>query len=112
RGLRFREKDETEVPLEDLLHIDTCWSVAAGLGQVDPIHGAEFQTRHLLLALRAGEPYRIARALTMEASYAAASGGQSRHRTERLLQSTLELAERIANPHGLGLATMAVGFAA
>ena len=36
------------------------------LGIVDNIRGADFQGRHLLLALNAGEPYRIARALCME----------------------------------------------
>ena len=65
RGLRFVERRADEVKPADLMKIDTCWSVAMGLGIVDNIRGADFQGRHLLLALDAGEPYRIARALSM-----------------------------------------------
>src|SRR6185295_4144790 len=62
RGLRFHEQDESQVSEADLVRIDICWAVAAGLGMVDLIRAADFQSRHLLLALRAGEPYRVARA--------------------------------------------------
>ncbi len=74
RGLRFRERDETRIPPRELLRIDACWSVAVGLGQVDMVRGADFQARHLLLALRAGEPYRVARALALETGYSATAG--------------------------------------
>ena len=40
---------------------------------VDPVRGSEHQTRMLLLALAAGEPYRIALALALEAGYLAAA---------------------------------------
>src|SRR6185369_8536469 len=54
RGLEFQERDASQVPTEDLLRIDVCWSVAMGLAVVDFIRGAYFQARHLLLALEAG----------------------------------------------------------
>src|SRR5262249_26051137 len=60
RGLRFREREESEIPAKELIKIDTCWSVSIGLGIVDTLLGADFQARHLLLALKAGEPFRIA----------------------------------------------------
>ena len=41
---------------------------------VDSIRAADFNTRHLLLALEAGEPYRIARALALEAAFLASGG--------------------------------------
>ena len=41
--------------------------MTTGLALVDSIRAADFNTRHLLLALEAGEPYRIARALALEA---------------------------------------------
>jgi eukaryotic-like serine/threonine-protein kinase len=69
RGLGFRERAVGAVPVGEVLKIDTCWSVAEGLGLVDTIRGADFQARHLLLALRAGEPLRVARALAMEIPY-------------------------------------------
>ncbi len=71
RGLNFTERDESQIPEFDLVRLDTCFAVAAGLGAVDLIRGADFQSRHLLLALRAGEPYRVARAMAFEAAWTA-----------------------------------------
>ena len=112
RGLRFRERDETRIPPRELLRIDACWSVAVGLGQVDMVRGADFQARHLLLALRAGEPYRVARALALEAGYSATAGTRSRKRSEKAGRAAAALAERIGRPHAIGLAAMMAGIAA
>jgi eukaryotic-like serine/threonine-protein kinase len=114
RGLRFREADPRLIPSQDILRIDTCWSVAQGLGMVDTIRAADFQMRHLLLALRAGDPYRISRALAVEAGYHATAGGRSRHRTAKVLNTNRLLAGSIQDqyPHAIGLATMVEGMAA
>jgi eukaryotic-like serine/threonine-protein kinase len=112
RGLEFRERSPREIPAEDLTRIDTCWSVAAGLGLVDTIVGSYFQARCLLLALDAGEPSRVARALAMEASYSAASGSASEARTALLLQRTYDLSSRLGQPYTLGWASGAEGIAA
>jgi len=112
RGLEFRERAAREIPAEDLLRIDTCWAVASGLGLVDTIVGSYFQSRSLLLALDAGEPSRIARALAMEASYSAASGSASEARTAALLQRTHDLSHRLGQPYTLGWASAAEGIAA
>lgn len=112
RGLGFRERDPSRISPDELIRVDTCWSVAAGLGMVDNIRGADFHKRHLLLALRTGEPYRVARALALEVSYSASGGSRSRSRTQRLAQITQELADRIKQPHALGLAALTAGIAA
>jgi len=112
RGLGFRERDATQVSLERLTHIDTCWAAAVGLGVVDPIRGADFQARHLQLALRAGEPYRVARALAIEVGFSGTGGLRNHTRTQELLRSTMALAERVGHPHALGLATLNAGIAA
>jgi tetratricopeptide (TPR) repeat protein len=112
RGLGFRERHESEVPPRELMRVDTCWSVSMGLGHIDLVRGAFFQSRHLMLALGAGEPYRVARALAMSAAYTSSLGGRSG--TLRLLLSgeARRLAERVGHPHAIGLATMAEGVAA
>lgn len=114
RGLGFRETDADCVPPQEINRIDTCWSVAQGLALVDTVRAADFQTRHLLLALRAGEPYRVSRALAVEAGYHAIAGGRRRARTQKVLQINRLLAERIQHqyPHAIGLATMVEGMAA
>jgi eukaryotic-like serine/threonine-protein kinase len=114
RGLGFRETDSGRVQPQEIIRIDICWSVAQGLGMVDTIRAADFQMRHLLLALRAGEPYRVSRALAVEAAYHALAGGRRRARTRKVLQANRLLAARIQHqyPHALGLATMVEGMAA
>jgi serine/threonine protein kinase len=112
RGLRFRERDESQVSAEELIRVDTCWSAAMGLGIVDNIRGADFHERHLLLALRTGEPYRISRALALEVGYSATGGSHSQRRTQELIHATQKLAERINHPHALGLAVLTAGIAA
>jgi tRNA A-37 threonylcarbamoyl transferase component Bud32 len=112
RGLRFRDRDESQVPAEQLIRVDTCWSAAVGLGLVDTIRGAEFQARHLLLALRTGEPYRIARAVALQASYTAAAGIKTRHHVDRLILTAQALAERVNRPQAFALVALVRGIAA
>src|SRR5262249_42766907 len=83
-----------------------------GLSLVDPICGADFQARHLLLALKCGEPYRVVRALAMEGAFSSSSGGHSRERTEKILQTALSLAQEIKNPHAIALVILTNGIAA
>ncbi len=112
RGLRFKEHDSSQITPEKLICIDTCWSVSVGLGTVDTIRGMAFGKRHLRLALEAGEPYRVARALAIEAAYSGTGGTSQQHRTAKLVEASLTLAERVNHPHALGLANITAGMAA
>jgi serine/threonine protein kinase/AAA+ ATPase superfamily predicted ATPase/tetratricopeptide (TPR) repeat protein len=85
RGLGFRETPEKEIAPLALRRIDATWSMALSLGHVDPIFGAEVQTRNLIMALRAGEAQRVARALCAEAIFVASSGDSARKRSAKLL---------------------------
>ena len=112
RGFGFRERDTSQVSAEELTRVDVCWSVAAGLAVADPLRGADFQTRNLLLALRAGEPYRVARALAMEGAFVAAAGTSSTARAADVLSRARALADRTGHPHAIGLAIGMAGLAA
>jgi eukaryotic-like serine/threonine-protein kinase len=112
RGLQFRERDASQIAPEQLIRIDTCWSVSLGLAMIDTIRGRDFQARHLLLALKAGEPYRVARALATEAGFSAIRGRPSAGRTADLVEKATALAERIGQPQALGVAQLAVGLTA
>ncbi len=80
RGLGFRRRSPSEVSQRALAQIDGCWSVSTVLGYFDTMKGAEFHSRHLLLALRVGEPRRVALALMQEACYLAVQGADRRAR--------------------------------
>src|SRR6266550_1073655 len=112
RGLNFTERDASEIPEADLVRIDTCWAVAAGLGAVDLIRGADFQSRHLLLALKAGEPYRGARALSFEAAQSVSAGGKSTERALQIAQRAEALSQKVGHPHAIGLSIWARGVSA
>jgi hypothetical protein len=113
RGLRFRERDASQIPAETLMRIDACWSVAMGFGIVDHVRGADFQARHMLLALSAGEPSRVARAIAMEVAYASVGGGpRARRRVQKLTDIAQRLADRVNDPQLLGLLNLVRGTAA
>ena len=112
RGHDFTERDAATISEAELHRIDICWSVAAGLGVVDLIRGAEFQSRHVLLALRAGEIYRVARAMAFETVQTATRGGPAIVRARQLADQTEELARRSGHPHAIGLAIWARGLSA
>ncbi|HEX9100567.1 MAG TPA: serine/threonine-protein kinase PknK, partial [Polyangia bacterium] len=112
RGLGFVERDESQLSAETLTRIDTCWSAASGLSMVDTIRGADFQARHLLLALEAGEPYRVARALAMEGGLVATSGVRAEKHALELVGQAMELSRRIGHPHAIGMAELVAGVTA
>ncbi|MGO9462777.1 MAG: serine/threonine-protein kinase PknK [Isosphaeraceae bacterium] len=112
RGLSFRRRDPSEIPSADLARIDVCWSAVAGLSVVDFIRAGGFQKRGLLLALRAGEPVRIARALAMEAAHSASAGSRAAGHTARLLRLADALAADVGQPYAQGMVSLAAGTAA
>jgi serine/threonine protein kinase len=111
RGIGFRQRDASRVPAEDLERIDVAWSASAGLSMFDVVAGADFQTRNLLLSLRAGEPYRVVRALAWQAAHTSNLGVAAWPRTSRLLRAAHQLAQRIQHPHALGITLLSAGVA-
>jgi hypothetical protein len=94
KGLRPVQRAETELSREELARLDASWTIACSLGFIDFVRGADFQNKHMLLALRVGEPHRLLRALTLEAVHASAVGGRGDRRTQLLLRLAGELAAR------------------
>jgi hypothetical protein len=109
RGLGFEETDPATVPPRTLARIDVAWSTAAGLSVVDNIRAAHFQTRNLLLCLRAGEPSRLMRALVLESVFVSLRGYQSRPRARAIVEVCRELAARHPNADNDALLDLADG---
>ncbi len=103
RGLGFVERHASEVAPTELTRIDMCWSIATGLAMVDTIRGADFQTRHMLLALAAGEPTRVAKALAIEGGFLSTSGPRGRDRARALFVTARALLERNPSPFATAL---------
>ncbi len=99
RGLDFRPRDARQVSAEDLTRLEVSWTAASGLGIIDPIRAASFQARNLLLALKVGEPYRIGRALCLEASYVAIGGRRNERRFSRLVRMLEAIAQQLDHPY-------------
>lgn len=83
-----------------------------GLGATDIVRSFDYHTRQLLLALRAGEPYRVARALGFHTVYSAFGGGRTRRRTERLRKALASLATRLGRPDMFGYSAVTAGLIA
>lgn len=108
RGFAFVEKEESQIPAEVLRKIDVCWTTEVGLCLVDVLRAAEFHARHLLLALEAGEPQRIARGLAMEVFFGAMEGLDARG----ALEMAREMAGRVEGHYASSLTEMAAGMVA
>jgi serine/threonine protein kinase len=99
RGLDFRPRDAGQIPAEDLARIDICWAAGVGLCNIDSVRGVDFQKRGLLLALRTGDSFRVARALILEASLVSLSGKPGHRRPTMLLRAADRLVRQIDHPY-------------
>lgn len=95
-----------------MLKLDACWSVAQGLALVDLVPAAAYHTLHLRLARSCGDPYRLARAMAIEAGLWSIFGVAGRHPFERALERARKAAALVENPHPAALVILASGVAA
>jgi len=105
RGIRFVARAVGDIDADTLLRVDTCWSAVMGLLMVDMISAGYFSARHLLLALDAGEPTRVARAMAIEAT-ARRAYPTGRRLTETLFQQSKALAQSVGNPDAIALSLL------
>ena len=95
RGLAFVDREASTQNADALARIDVCWSAVVSLSMVDTVRGADYQARNLRLALDAGEPYRVCRALAWESAMESAIGDSPR--AERLGKAAMQLASRLGS---------------
>ena len=108
RGLEFEERARAECSPQALQRIDACWSVEVGLCLVDVLRASQFHARHLLLALKAGEPERVARGLAMEVFFGTMEGAGG----EEILERARRLAGRLSARYPASLTELASGMQA
>jgi serine/threonine protein kinase/tetratricopeptide (TPR) repeat protein len=100
RGTKFRERDASQVPADELARLNMCWSVSPMLSLADTFRAIALNFCHFYpLALNAGEPNQLARALSGLACCDAVDGGMKQERAENWLGQARELAERTGVPY-------------
>ena len=110
RGLSYREHGAAAINPWTLMRIDVCRSASVALSIIDPVQSADFQARHTLLALRAGEPSRIAVALAIEAAHTSyLAGPRALRRAERLMARSRAVADRLPGPYPLAIIELCQG---
>ncbi|MBI4749777.1 MAG: hypothetical protein HY774_14920 [Acidobacteria bacterium] len=97
RGINYRERSESEIAHQELLHITALFTAIDSLVGVNPLQAYDLQTKHFLLALKAGEPYRLTKALMYESIFLAFSGTRKNKTSLKFIEMAEELAQRIAN---------------
>ncbi|HEY2746092.1 MAG TPA: AAA family ATPase, partial [Polyangia bacterium] len=112
RGLHWKRRDAGALPPETLTRIDVADAATTGLSSVDAIRAAAFQAQHLLLALDAGEPRRVFRALCTEAIFASIAGADKQARVQQVLALVSQLADEIDTPDARAFYEGTVGIAA
>jgi serine/threonine protein kinase len=110
RGVRYRERPVDQVAPRDLLKVDACFTVGMSMAIADPLVAMlDFSTRHTILALRCGEPYRVSLALSTEGATLAYLGLY--RRACSVVAKGEEIARRIDDPFALGMAIFSYGVA-
>ena len=97
RGMRWRSRDGSLVAQRDLMRLDIFRAVSLSLSGVDPLRANDFEARHLLLALRTGQPRPIGRGLALEAIHLGYLG--RRARAHKLLERAEQLASEGDDPY-------------
>ncbi len=111
RGIKVRERTESNIDRRELMRIDVNWSLAAGLTMIEPLASFIFSLRHLRLSLRAGEAFRLSRALSAYAMALVSYDmvGNARRAAE-LRETAADLAHRSDNAYARALVNMAEGW--
>ena len=98
-----RGPSSTPPTARDLLRIDACQTGGVGLHLIDPIRSAHFQSLRFGLAVRAGEPGRLASALVGQAVAVSLAGVSAEPRARAILEAASEMVEAIGDPALRGL---------
>jgi tRNA A-37 threonylcarbamoyl transferase component Bud32 len=106
RGIKFKERPASSIPVEQARLLDVLWSVNTGLGVVDTLRSDDFLLRFLLLALKAGDIRRVAQGLAVLAGQLAALGRSQMGWAVRLASQAEVLARRSSDAPTIGLARM------
>jgi serine/threonine protein kinase len=105
RGTAYRERNDASA--DELARIDVCYALGTGLATFEHLNGPLFFNQGILLALNAGEPTRVVRALALEAVQRTVTNLHPA--AYDILKRSDELARRVDDPASMGLASLCYG---
>ncbi len=108
-GLRFEERSSQNIDAALLARLDAYWSFVIGFSMVDMSRAALVASKHLALALKAGEPCRIALSLVFETGL---NFFASQSYRLKMCQQVREIGLRLDDPRVIGCAAMLEGSSA
>jgi hypothetical protein len=100
---------DTRADSKVTLRLNALQAAANGMMIVDPVRASLFQTRHLLLALRAGDAHQLVTSLAMEAQSLAFMHTRHIPRAKERLQAATQIQVRQDDPELHAIVTMADG---
>ena len=103
-GLGYKLRAGNEVSTDVKHRLDVMWTASRGLIYTDGLLGADFQARHLRLALKSGDPVRISRALGAEAHFRVTMNPTKVAKARQLLDEAEALAEQANSHYARGMA--------
>lgn len=109
RGIRFREKDPSEISRKDMARLKVLWYICLGLSLIDTIRMIPLLAKFWRYALKTGEIKQISGALILDASMKAALGGRYIQRARQTLLEAEALARKSDTKRLQGLALSARG---
>ncbi len=109
RGLGWSERFASEIPPKTLKHIDAYLGVSSGLAMFDPVRAMSFLLGGMSLALRCGEPTRVARSLMYYALGEAVAGGRRVRKARALLERARPLVDGSESPYLHGVMSLSEG---
>ncbi|MCM2374090.1 protein kinase domain-containing protein [Aporhodopirellula aestuarii] len=107
RGTQY--STESAITADQKDKINVTWSASAGMGTKNIVVSPAFQTLNLLLSLKSGDQFSIARALCWEAVYTAHDGVGAMRYSRKLIDQAAEIAAQLELPYINAMVELAEG---
>lgn len=97
RGIKYQQRSESEIAANELVRIDAIFIAIDSLVAINPLQAYDLQTKHLLLALKVGEPFQLTRAFNFEGMFSVFGGSRTPQNSSKFIEIAESLAQQIDN---------------
>lgn len=97
RGFHYTLREPGQIPRTILRQLNILWSATIGLSMVQPIASQAIEKRYLILALEAGDPSHLVRALGIELAFSGLQGGRDERGSQAIAKRADALLEQVGD---------------